>query len=173
MLVLFQSQMVVGLALMLVGIGLIILEMLMPGFGLAGITGGIALLVGILFYADSLAHALLLLLIVTVVLTLLFFVLLRSVAKGRLSRSPIVLRDAAKDTAGYAAFLNADDLLGKDGTALSMLRPSGLGDFDGQRLDVVSEGAFLPAGTPIRIVRIQGRQIMVQAVHDTAQRKES
>ena len=67
---------------MLVGIGLIILEMLMPGFGLPGITGGIALIVGILFYASTLSQALLLLLIITVVLALLFFILLRSVSKG-------------------------------------------------------------------------------------------
>lgn len=171
MFTLFASQSIVGLVLMLVGIGLIILEMLMPGFGLPGITGGIALIVGILFYASTLSQALLLLLIITVVLALLFFILLRSVSKGRLSRSPIVLNDAVRETGGYDAFLN-EDLLGKVGTSLSLLRPSGVGVFDNQRLDVVSEGAFIPAGTKIRIVRVQGRQIMVKAVSE-ADRKET
>jgi len=174
MLTLFESQMIMGLILMIVGTGLIVLEMLMPGFGLPGITGGIALIVGILFYAKSLTEALVLLLIVTVVLTALFFVLIRSVSIGRLSRSSIILRDAAQDTAGYSAFLKAEDLLGKIGTAISMLRPSGVGDFNGQRLDVVSEGAFIPAGANIKIVRVQGRQIMVQPLSASdANRKEN
>ncbi len=166
MLALFASQNIVGLVLMLIGIGLIILEMLMPGFGLPGIVGGIALVVGILFYADSLTQALLLLLIITVVMALLFFILLRSVSKGRLSRSPMILRDAIRETGGYDAFLKAEDLVGKLGIALSLLRPSGVGEFDNQRLDVVSEGAFIPAGAKIRIVRVQGRQIMVETVSD-------
>ena len=113
-------------------------------------------------------------LIITVVLALLFFVLLRSVSKGRLSRAPIVLRDAVEETGGYDAFLKTEDLLGKVGTALSLLRPSGVGEFDNQRLDIVSEGAFVPAGTAIRIVRVQGRQIMVEAILDApTNRKES
>ncbi len=174
MLTLFESQNIIGLVLMLVGIGLIIMEMLMPGFGLPGITGGIAMVMGIVFVAQTLTQALLLLLIITVVLALLFFVLLRSVSKGRLSRSRIVLRDAVEETGGYDAFLKTEDLLGKVGTALSLLRPSGVGEFDNQRLDIVSEGAFVPAGTAIRIVRVQGRQIMVEAILDApTNRKES
>jgi membrane-bound ClpP family serine protease len=161
--VLFQAQSTVGLVLLLVGVGLIIVEMLLPGFGLPGIVGGAGLIVGIILYAKTLEQALLLLLMIIAALALLFFVLLRSVAKGRLSRSPIVLRDAAKDTAGYDAFLDVNSLLGTTGTALSMLRPSGVGEFDGQRLDVVTDGLFLPAGTAIRIVRIEGRRIMVEA----------
>lgn len=169
MLVLFQAQSIIGLLLLLAGIGLIILEMLMPGFGLPGIAGSVAIIIGILLYAKTLSQALLLLALITAVLVVLFLVALRSVSKGRLSRSPMVLRDAARDTAGYDAFLKPEELLGKCGTALSMLRPSGVGVFDGQRLDVVTEGAFLPSGTAIRIVRIQGRRILVEPVSEPSQ----
>jgi len=167
--VLFQTQSILGLLLLLVGIGLIILEMLMPGFGLPGIAGSAAIIIGILLYAKSLSQALFLLALVAAVLAMLFLVVLRSVSKGRLSRSPIVLRDAARDTAGYDGFLNPQELVGKCGTALSMLRPSGIGVFDGQRLDVVSDGAFLPSGTVIRIVRLEGRKILVQPVPEPSQ----
>ena len=37
------------------------------------------------------------------------------------------------------------------GTAATVLRPSGVAEFDGVRLDVVTEGEFLSPGTPVQV----------------------
>ena len=54
-------------------------------------------------------------------------------------------------------------LVGREGVSLTPLRPSGNGDFDGEKLDVVSDGAFIPQGARIRIVRVEGLRILVKA----------
>ena len=43
-----------------------------------------------------------------------------------------------------------------------MLRPAGIGDFDGVRLNVVTEGGFIEQGTRIEIVRVEGGRIVVR-----------
>lgn len=45
-----------------------------------------------------------------------------------------------------------------------MLRPSGIGDFDGVRLNVVTEGEFIENGVAIRIARVEGGKIVVKAI---------
>lgn len=55
-------------------------------------------------------------------------------------------------------------MVGHEGKTLSVLRPSGIGDFDGVRLNVVTEGEFIENGTPIRIVRVEGGKIVVKAM---------
>ena len=55
------------------------------------------------------------------------------------------------------------DLLGQYGRTLTPLRPSGLVDFDGRRLDGLSEEGLIPSGALIRAVRVRG-----QGLQDTA-----
>ena len=43
-----------------------------------------------------------------------------------------------------------------------MLRPSGIGEFEGVRLNVVTEGEFLEADSDIQIVSVEGRRIVVR-----------
>ena len=42
-----------------------------------------------------------------------------------------------------------------------MLRPVGTADFDGVKLEVLAEGEFIEAGKPVRVVRVEGRKIVV------------
>ncbi|GAC1346382.1 MAG: hypothetical protein NVSMB14_09440 [Isosphaeraceae bacterium] len=53
-------------------------------------------------------------------------------------------------------------LIGQFGRALTPLRPSGLVDFDGRKLDGLSEGAMIPTGALVRAVQVRGGQIIVR-----------
>jgi membrane-bound ClpP family serine protease len=55
-----------------------------------------------------------------------------------------------------------DHLVGQFGRALTPLRPSGLVDFDGRRLDGLSEEGLIPPGALIRAVRVRGGQLVVR-----------
>ncbi len=59
---------------------------------------------------------------------------------------------------------NRFDLLGKSGIALTFLRPAGHGLFDGERIDVLTEGEFIAAGTPVRVTRVEGSRIFVEPI---------
>ena len=51
---------------------------------------------------------------------------------------------------------------GMEGTALSILRPSGKARFGGQTVDVVTEGDFIPPNTPITVVQADGMRVVVR-----------
>ena len=54
--------------------------------------------------------------------------------------------------------------LGKEGTTITVLRPTGMAEFDGVRLNVVSEGEFVQNGVKVRIVDVEGSRILVRTV---------
>ena len=53
---------------------------------------------------------------------------------------------------------------GKEGTTITVLRPTGMAEFDGVRLNVVSEGEFVQNGVKVRIVDVEGSRILVRTV---------
>lgn len=53
--------------------------------------------------------------------------------------------------------------VGRVGTAATVLRPTGAMEIDGERVDVVTEGAFVEAGTPVRVLYVQGARVVVAA----------
>jgi membrane-bound ClpP family serine protease len=55
-----------------------------------------------------------------------------------------------------------DHLIGEFGRALSPLRPSGMVDFDGRRLDGLAEEGLIPAGALVRAIRIQSGVLVVR-----------
>jgi len=75
----------------------------------------------------------------------------------------LVLEHSTAAQDGYRAL--AEDtaaLVGLTGTALMPLRPAGSARFGERRLDVVTRGDFLPAGTPVRIVEAHGNRLVVE-----------
>lgn len=54
-------------------------------------------------------------------------------------------------------------LVGRTGVARTALRPSGVVEIDGRRLDVVAEGAMIDAGTEVTVMSVDGLSITVRA----------
>jgi membrane-bound ClpP family serine protease len=57
-------------------------------------------------------------------------------------------------------------LIGRSGRALTPLRPAGSVDFDGRRLDGLSEGEYIAEGTTVWGLRVRGRYLIVRPLHD-------
>ncbi len=147
--------------LFIVGLLLLVAEMFMPGFGIAGGSGLVLLVVAIILTAQTPAEAMIMLLILVLLVGIVLAVILRSAKRGKLSRK-LILWSAAKREDGYSAMPDASDLVGHEGVAVTILRPAGTGEFSGKRLDVVTEGNFIPAGSRIVITKTEGRRIVVE-----------
>jgi membrane-bound serine protease (ClpP class) len=66
---------------------------------------------------------------------------------------------------GWVSSPDSDQqLLGRTGTATSPLRPAGIATIDGVRVDVVSDGGFIDAGTAVAVTRVDGNRIVVRKV---------
>ncbi len=59
-----------------------------------------------------------------------------------------------------------DHLVGQFGRTLTPLRPSGLVDFEGRRLDGLSEQGLIPTGALVRAVQIRSGRIVVRLASD-------
>ena len=56
----------------------------------------------------------------------------------------------------------AASLLGVIGTANTTLRPAGVVRFGEKFVDVVSDGGYIPAGTRVRVIAVEGNRIVVK-----------
>jgi membrane-bound serine protease (ClpP class) len=144
--------------LFVAGLVLIAVELLIaPGFGVPGILGLAAILgsVYLTFEEQALVVMGISLLLVVVGMTLFFIYLPR----GRVVR-PLVNQDMLLG-AGVGEYR---DLLGAVGQSLTDLRPAGLAQFGERRVDVVSQGQFIPKGTSVRIITIEGNRVVVESL---------
>jgi len=160
----FTSFGLLETVLLIVGLGLMIVEIFVPGFGVAGISGLVCLIFGVVLKAKTLAEALLLLLALAMVLTVGFLLVLRSAKSGRLSRSSFVLKQAATREEGFSSNDEMGFFVGRRGTVRTDLRPAGTAEFDGVRLDVVTQGEYIEAGAHVEVVKVEGRRIVVVSV---------
>lgn len=148
----------------LFGLVLVIIEMNVPGFGAPGISGGVLLIIGILLTAKSFLDAFILIMLVLLLLGLAMTVALQAAAKGKLNKS-LVLSHSLNKESGYIGTEDLEYFVGKEGKTITTLRPAGIADFDGVRLDVVSEGEFIQKGTEVLIASVQGRRIVVKSIN--------
>ncbi len=149
-----------------IGIGLLILEAFMPGFGAAGFTGVILEIITLVitWFEHGPIATLAMLLIVLLVLAIAISMSLRSIASGRMSKSSLVHSDTESNEDGYRSIEDLAVFMDREGVASSVLRPTGIADFDGVRLNVSSEGDYIPAGTRVRIIKVEGAKILVRAL---------
>ena len=75
------------------------------------------------------------------------FAVIRAISRRGLGKV-LTLKDTAKDWSAHGE--DRSRLVGREGVSLTVLRPAGTAVFDDKRLDVVTEGEFLPAGVPVQ-----------------------
>ena len=150
----------------IIGVALMVLEAFMPGFGIAGISGIVVEIVAVTltWMNHGPVAALGMLLVILSVMAIAISMSLRSATNGRLSKSRIILRETESNEAGYRSTEDMEVFLGREGKTTTVLRPTGIAEFEGVRLNVVSEGEFIPSDTAVRIVRIEGSRILVRPV---------
>lgn len=160
-----------------IGIALIGVEIfVLPGFGVAGISG-IVLAVGSLFLImlnndafdfefvpmDDMLYALAAALGGTLGgLVLLLFGGSKLPETRFFSR--IALTDTQNRSDGYVSFRFAETLVGKTGTAETVLRPSGKVMIDGKLYDASTRGDYIQKGQSVEVVSEDGPSLKVKMV---------
>jgi membrane-bound serine protease (ClpP class) len=68
------------------------------------------------------------------------------------------------DAVALPGAAQAASLLGAIGTAATALRPAGSVRFGDEYVDVVTEGGFVPSGSRVQVVEVEGNRIVVKEV---------
>lgn len=180
-----------GLALVALGLGLLAIEaLLVPGVGVAGVLGVMALLGGVALSVtgDEPAQAALtrvgwMLLGVIAIVSGGLILLARAVPQSRMLRGVVLqakvgapeeqrpvgpllrwLSGGRLEALGTPATTATSrlSLVGATGYARSALRPGGVAELAGRRVDVITAGEYIAAGDPVEAVRDDGVRVVVQ-----------
>jgi membrane-bound serine protease (ClpP class) len=129
----------------------------------AGSLGALALAVAVVlafgtafFYVA--AQAISIAIVLTVVA---FFLIVRAFPQNAFARR---LGFRGSQGPEYVASEDHRDLVGRSGVATSFLRPAGVAEVGGRRVDVLTEGDFVPAGSRIKVSRVEGARIFVRSI---------
>ena len=166
----FGGRLVTGLAgwegamLFVAGFILLLMEVfVIPGFGVAGVLG-----VGGIFGSIVLSYATTEAGLTSLAVALLVTVLIVVVGWKYFRRSSawqrLVLSTVIDETSKPKAALLVQGLQGKEGKALTPLRPAGIVDIDGNRVDAVTEGGFVPKDSLVKVVDTTGNRVLVKAI---------
>lgn len=168
------------LLLMVTGLLLLALEVfVIPGFGVPGFLGLLALSggLGLSLIGSGATWPVMMTAVGRTALSLVLAILVALVVLRYLARSPFgqqfVLKEELSAGEGYASPPEGDRRwLGKHGTVVTPLRPSGIAQIEGKRVDVVSEGGFIEAGDPVEVMRVDGNRVVVRKAAAPSERSE-
>lgn len=158
----FSNGLVIGLAI--IGLLGILWELhVVPGHGFPGILGGLALLAAV-FLAFGLPFTFIAIeaMSTAIICTAICFALMTRIFPQNAWMRRLALVDAQGPD--FVASSDHTSLRGMTGVAASYLRPAGVAQIDGKRVDVLTEGEFIAEGTPIRVTRVEGARIFVEPV---------
>lgn len=158
------------LLLAVAGLALLVAEVFfIPGFGIAGALGMAALLgalvlsmIGAGDTAVVIVNAAWRAIIALLVALLAGLVLLRFLPNLPFARRLVLASSLGTGPEHGSAPLSDQRQIGQRGHAASALRPAGIADMDGERVDVVSDGALIEPGTPIEVTHVDGNRIVVR-----------
>lgn len=184
--VFFWSRMLGGtagtleLSMFLLGIGCLAIEIfVIPGFGVFGVSG-ILLVIGSLLMASMTFSGLgmrydlgsLLTAMGPFAASMVAVIIFASMISKYLPHIPILNNiilapPNANPTPGEPQLARQSaaqrsELIGESGKAVTVLRPAGKALVNGELYDVVSDGPFIPDGSEIQVVEVQGNRIVVR-----------
>lgn len=172
----FGSHYLVNLAgwgeiiLFVFGVVLLLVEIfLIPGFGIVGTVGIIAIfsslylsLIGRFVGATDFVSGAKVLAISFIVSFAIILVALRFLPKFTPFQR-LVLSTSEKGAEGYRSSpASYETLLGKEGVALTMLRPAGTALIDDVKVSVVTSGDFIEKNSRIKVTEVEGYRVVVE-----------
>jgi len=147
---------------------LIIAEVFVPSGGLISICALACLLGGVgIFFHHSYTAGWIGIVIALVMIPIVLIIAYRMFPKTRFGKSVTLTPpqrqkgDAIPDTS------ELKKLMDKDGLVLTPLRPVGMCDFSGERVECVAESGYVDKGKKVKVIHVEGTQLTVRVIEET------
>jgi len=167
-----QLASLVEILMFIGGVVLLLTEIfVIPGFGIAGISGIVLIFLSIFLSligsepfitSETISMAIIQLAFAIIAALVLIFLLAKHLPKSSLFNR-LVLSESEKAEEGFVSVSEEPELLGKTGVAITILRPVGIAEIEGKRVEVVSDGEFIQPGTEIKVIKVEGMRVLVSS----------
>jgi membrane-bound serine protease (ClpP class) len=161
-----EHALILGLVLIVAGLVFLAAELFLPTGGILSVLALACEAVGVAFtFQAGLTYGLLTLLGVFITLPVLSMVLLHFWPRTPIGRQMFLTgADADATMAELPYNQELERLKGRIGRTLSALRPAGVVDFDGRRVDTVTEGMMIEPGQWVRCIDVRAGRVVVRSV---------
>lgn len=149
------------LLIFLLGIGLLIVELYVPDFGVIGIGGFLAMCTAIYFKTGNFTELVYLVLGCIAVALVIIVYFLKSGKELNISPA-FILNEAMTTDKGYSSEKDYSFLLNKNGSVVSDLRPVGRAKIGEEIYEVISTAEMISSGEAITVTRVQGAKVYVK-----------
>ena len=150
---------IVGILVFLIGLLFVGLELIVPGGFIAGTVGVLSMIVGISMIINNLYLAFL-----TVAIAITIDVLFILVFLSKDFDSSKFNKFVLKETNSKSFTQSSKKYLSKKGITITPLRPSGKIEIDGDYIDAITRGDFIPKGCEVVVSEIKDFKIIVRRV---------
>ena len=158
------------LGLLVLGMVCLIAEVfILPGFGVFGIAGLVAIAAMTVMVTGGTTAGLSIFMLTSMLSVLAGFIAVRLLPSNRFTRKLFVLEPPVNDSPVPAAPAGFVPAVGEQGMAATTLRPGGYASFGAERVDVTSENEFVPKGQAVEVIRIEGFKVVVRSVRPASQ----
>jgi membrane-bound serine protease (ClpP class) len=145
-----------GIGLICAGLLVLVAEAFVISMGLLTAIATGLIIIGVIFcfkygFWAGMATMLVLSLVLPILLVWALALFRKNMVKARPAEEGVDLPEVTRLAA----------LLGKIGTAMTDLSPAGLVNFEGQRVDVISQGLLLKRGSWVKCILVEGSRVVV------------
>jgi membrane-bound ClpP family serine protease len=161
-----QSSLTLAYLMILLGLLLLVAEFFIPSGGVLLALSLAAIAIGVVMtFSYSIDTGLITLLGLFVVIPAVVGVMLHYWQKTRMGRR-FFLSGPEQDAtiASMPVHLELEQLRGRFGRAISALRPAGVVDFDGRRVDCITEGMMVEPEAWVRCIEVKAGKVIVRPV---------
>jgi membrane-bound serine protease (ClpP class) len=165
--------MLIIILLFIVGLALLFCELLLPG-AILGITGAFSIVGSIyLAFKNYPDIALWILMLELVAFGISLVIGLKIFPNTPIARRLTLTRTFDAQEGFTSVRADYTQYVGREGIAVTTLRPAGIAMIDGKRLDVVSDGEFIERNSRIKVAQVEGSRIVVHQVTDSTTPSEN
>jgi membrane-bound serine protease (ClpP class) len=160
------DNLIFGYALIAIGVALLLADLVLMS-GIVAVLAIAALIVGVtlVFSGSTPSTGIITLIVLFVAIPILVVGASRMLSNTSLGKRMFL--SAAEEDETFAklpSLLELEHLRGRYGRTVSALRPAGVTDFDGRRVDTITEGEMIEPGQWVRCLDVQAGKVIVRQV---------
>ena len=161
-----SGTLAVAIFLLVLGFFLVIAEVLFPSFGLLSVMATACFVASVwLAFKAGWTVGTAFVVVCLVLVPLLVYTGFKHILPRSFVGRQIILSDLVSEHGeGSGTDLDLRRLMGAEGVTRSYLRPAGVADISGQRVDVVTEGQLIKQGIRVRVIGVEGNRVVVRPV---------